>query len=71
MYACLGVNCLKSNLGTGIQFGVGHRTYSKIVPDVGQFAVQFGQFVLDDFRKHTLYGNALRCNSIFVLKKDR
>ena len=30
----------------------------KIVPDVQEFAVQFGQFVRDDFRKHTQYGNA-------------
>ena len=36
----------------------------KIVPDVQDFAVQFaGQFVRYDFRKHTLYGYAQRCNS--------
>ena len=27
-------------------------------PDVREFSVQFGQFVRDDFRKRTLYGNA-------------
>ena len=41
---------------TGIQFGIGHSP--KIVPDVREFAVQFGQFVRDDFQKRTLYGNA-------------
>ena len=40
---------------TGIQFGVGH---PKMVPDVREFAVQFGQFVRDDFQKRILYGNA-------------
>ena len=30
----------------------------KIVPDVREFSVQFGQFVRDDFQKHILYGNA-------------
>ena len=42
----------------------------KIVPDVREFAVQFGHFVRDDFRKRMLYGNAQWCNSIFVLKND-
>ena len=40
----------------GIQFDVGHSL--KIVPDVREFAVQFGQFVRDNFWNHTLYGNA-------------
>ena len=31
----------------------------KIVPDVPELAVQFGQFVRDDFRKCTRYGNAV------------
>ena len=35
---------------------IGHSP--KIVPDVREFAFQFGQFVRDDFRKSTLYGNA-------------
>ena len=30
----------------------------KIVPDVRELAVQFRQFVRDDFRKCTRYGNA-------------
>ena len=30
----------------------------KIVPGVREFAVQFGQFVRDDFQKCILYGNA-------------
>ena len=30
----------------------------KIAPDVREFAVHFGQFVRNDFRKRTLYGNA-------------
>ena len=52
-------------LATGIQIGIGHSP--KIVPDVRVFAVQFSQFVRDDFRKRTLYGNAHWCNSIYVL----
>ena len=35
---------------------IGHSP--KIVPDVREFVVQFGQFVRDDFRKCTLYGYA-------------
>ena len=35
---------------------IGHSP--KIVPDVREFAVQFGQFVRDDFQKCILYGNA-------------
>ena len=42
--------------GFSLASAVGHSP--KIVPDVREFAVQFGQFVRDDFRKHTLYGNA-------------
>ena len=37
----------------------------KIVPDVRDFAVQFGQFVRDDFRKHTLYGYAQWYRRVF------
>ena len=35
---------------------IGHSP--KIVPDVREFADQFGQFVGDDFQKCILYGNA-------------
>ena len=42
--------------GFSLVSAIGHSP--KIVPDVREFAVQFGQFVRDDFRKHTLYGNA-------------
>ena len=35
---------------------IGHSP--KIIPDVREFAVQFGQFVRDDFQKRILYGNA-------------
>ena len=46
-------------LHSGIQFvsALGHSP--KIVPDVQEFTVQFGQFVRDDFWKPTLYGDAL------------
>ena len=40
--------CLASALGLS----------PKIVTDVRELAVQFGQFVRDDFRKCTRYGNA-------------
>ena len=43
----------------------------KIVPDVREFAVQFGQFVRGDFWECTLYSNAQWYNSIFVLFNDR
>ena len=52
--------------GFSLASAIGHSP--KIVPDVREFAVQFGQFVRDDFRKHMLYSNAQGCNSIFVLK---
>ena len=39
--------------GFSLASAIGHSL--KIIPDVREFAVQFGQF---DFRKHTLYGNA-------------
>ena len=52
--------------GFSLTSAIGHSP--KIVPDVRDFAVQFGQFVRDDFRKHTLYGYAQWCNSIFALK---
>ena len=42
--------------GFSLASAIGHSP--KIVPDVRDFAVQFGQFVRDDFRKHTLYGYA-------------
>ena len=42
--------------GFSLASAIGHSP--KIVPDVREFAVQFGQFVRDDFRKHTLYGYA-------------
>ena len=40
--------------GFSLASAIGHSP--KIVPDVREFAVQFGQFVRDDFRKRTLYG---------------
>ena len=52
--------------GFSLASAIGHSP--KIVPDVREFAGQFGQFVRDDFRKHTLYSNAQCCNSIFVLE---
>ena len=51
--------------GFSLASAIGHSP--KIVPDVREFAVQFGQFVRDDFQKCILYGNAQGCNSIFVL----
>ena len=42
--------------GFSLASAIGHSP--KIVPDVREFAVQFGQFVRDDFRKGMLYGNA-------------
>ena len=42
--------------GFSLASAIGHSP--KIVPDVREFAVQFGQFVRDDFRKRTLYGYA-------------
>ena len=42
--------------GFSLASALGHSP--KIVPDVRELAVQFGQFVRDDFRKRTLYGNA-------------
>ena len=42
--------------GLSLASAIGHSP--KIVPDVREFAVQFGQFVRDDFRKCTLYGYA-------------
>ena len=53
--------------GFSLVSAIGHSP--KIVPDVREFAVQFGQFVRDDFRKRTLYGYELWCNSIFAFKK--
>ena len=38
--------------GFSLASAIGHSP--KIVPDVREFAVQFGQFVRDDFRKRTL-----------------
>ena len=42
--------------GFSLASAIGHSP--KIVPDVREFAVQFGQFVRDDFKKCILYGNA-------------
>ena len=42
--------------GFSLASAIGHSP--KIVPDVREFAVQFGHFVRDDFRKRMLYGNA-------------
>ena len=42
--------------GFSLALAIGHSP--KIVPDVREFAVQFGQFVRDDFQKCILYGNA-------------
>ena len=42
--------------GFSLASAIGHSP--KIVPDVREFAVKFGQFVRDDFRKSTLYGYA-------------
>ena len=50
--------------GFSLASAIGHSP--DIVPDVHKFAVQFGQFVRDNFRKR-MYGNAQLCNSIFVL----
>ena len=47
---------LYKNQGFSLASAIGHSP--KIVPDVRESAVQFGQFVRDDFRKRTLYGNA-------------
>ena len=43
--------------GFSLVSAIGHSP--KKVPDVREFAVQFGQLVRDDFQKGTLYGNAL------------
>ena len=40
--------------GFSLASAIGHS--QKIVPDVREIAVQFGQFVRDDFRKRMLYG---------------
>ena len=42
--------------GFSLASAIGHSP--KIVPDVREFSVQFGQFVRDDYQKHILYGNA-------------
>ena len=55
--------------GFSLASAIGHSP--KIVPDVREFAVQFGQFVRDDFRKRTQYGYAQWCNNFFALKNDR
>ena len=49
---------IASPKGQGFSLASAIRHSPKIVPDVREFAVQFGQFVQDDFRKHMLYGNA-------------
>ena len=43
--------------GFSLASAIGHSP--KIVPDVREFAVQFGQFVRDNFQKRTPYGNAI------------
>ena len=50
------INFFISKQGFSLVSALGHS--QKIVPDVREFAVEFGQFVQDDFRKRTLYGNA-------------
>ena len=52
--APIGAVC--SGQGFSLRSAIGHSL--KIVPDVREFAVQFGRFVRDDFRKRMLYGNA-------------
>ena len=59
IYTILGSFCSFLNLegaaqGFSLASAIGHSP--KIVPDVREFAVQFGQFVRDDFWKCTLYG---------------
>ena len=43
-------------VNTWIQFGIGYSP--KIVSDGPEFADQLGQFVQEDLRKGSLYGNA-------------
>ena len=59
--------CLNWAKFQGFSLASAIRHSPKIVPDVREFAVQFGQFVRDDFQKCILYGNAQWFNSIFVL----
>ena len=57
--AAHGVELLRSCIlsqGFSLASAIGHSP--KIVPDVREFAVQFGQFVRDVFRKSTLYSYA-------------
>ena len=50
-------NCVLTPIqGFSLASAIGHSL--KIVPDVREFAVHFGQFVRDDFQKCILYGNA-------------
>ena len=55
-FVCLFDLILYVPQGFSLASAIGHSP--KIVPDVRDFAVHFGQFVRDDFRKHTLYGYA-------------
>ena len=48
--------CLQCRQGFSLASALRHSP--KIFPDVREFAVEFGQFVRDDFRNRTLYGNA-------------
>ena len=48
---------IRVNQGFSLASAIGHSP--KIVPDVREFAVQFGQFVRDNFQKRILYGNAI------------
>ena len=48
-------NIIFSHQGFSLASAIGHSP--KIVPDVREFAVQFGQFVRDHFQNCILYGN--------------
>ena len=50
--------CVSAGNRQGFSLALLLRHSPKIDPDVREFAVQFGQFVRDDFWKQILYGNA-------------
>ena len=50
--------CPQFNKKQGFSLASAFGHSPKIVPDVREFAVLFGQFVRDDFGKCMLYGNA-------------
>ena len=56
MTLLLAIKLNRSIQGFSLASAIGHSP--KIVPDVREFAVQFGHFVRDNFRKRMLYGNA-------------